>query len=199
VPGVQANIMVGTDLDKGSEPIEITRAFIRRLPAVWPTINIPTPFGGTPLYEQYAAAGRILKAMPFAFYYNPYLANTLKHYDPLEYFGHLIDLHEEIGSSRMLARRALTRSRPAVRFMHGLRTFAARRELAEFLRIRGMLAEDRQFRAFHEGRSDALPAFYHRRLDSRLGPYAALLSREDRLPVLGDVDRPEVPRHVKAS
>ncbi len=30
-----------------SESVELTKEFIRRLPDVWPTINIPTPFGGT--------------------------------------------------------------------------------------------------------------------------------------------------------
>ena len=73
VPGIQANIMVGTETDCGDEPIELTKEFIRRLFNIWPTINIPTPFGGCPLYEHYLAEGRVLRAMPFAFYYNPYL------------------------------------------------------------------------------------------------------------------------------
>ena len=43
---------------------------------------------------------------------------------------------------------------------------------------------DRDFRAFHEGRSKALPEYYHRKFEAALGPYAELLSREDRQPLL---------------
>jgi radical SAM superfamily enzyme YgiQ (UPF0313 family) len=183
VPGIQVNIMIGMEADRGDEPIELTKEFIRRVPEVWPTINIPTPFGGTPLYEQYLAEGRVLRAMPFAFYYNPYLAIRLKHYTPLAYYDHLIDIHETLASNRMLFRRLRTGQRPAIRFIHSLRTYAARRELGDLRRIHAMLATDRQFRAFHQGETETLPEFYHWDLQRRLGPYARLLDRAERTPV----------------
>jgi hypothetical protein len=158
VAGLQANFLFGADSDQGSSPVTLTKEFIRRLPLVWPTINIPTPFGGTPLHEAYVADGRILTGLPFAFYYNPYLAITLKHYDPIRYYDHLIDMHEVIASTTMLRRRLLFRSRPLVRFIHALRTLAARSELAEFRRLRQRLVTDRAFLAFHEGASDELPS-----------------------------------------
>ena len=71
VPGMQANFLFGSDEDVGAAPAELTKAFIERTPRVWPTINIPTPFGATPLRQRYAREGRILKTLPFAFYYNP--------------------------------------------------------------------------------------------------------------------------------
>ena len=182
VPGIQANIMVGTAADRGQEPIELTKEFIRRVPEVWPTINIPTPFGGTPLYEKYLAEGRILREMPFAFYYNPYLALSLENYGPLEYFEHLIDIHETLASNQMLARRLRTGQRPAIRFIHCLRTYAARRELSDLRRLRSMLVNDRQFRDFHERESHTLPAFYDRELTNRLGTYAQLLSHSEKTP-----------------
>ncbi len=40
------------------------------------------------------------------------------------------------------------------------------------------------FRAFHEGRSDELPAFYLRLFEKRLGRYAKLVPPEARRPVL---------------
>jgi hypothetical protein len=184
IAGLQANFLFGADSDKGSEPVTLTTEFIRRLPLVWPTINIPTPFGGTPLHDAYIADGRILKGLPFAFYYNPYLAITLKNYDPVRYYGHLIEMHEVIASTAMLRRRLLFRSRPLVRFIHALRTLAARIELAEFRRLREMLLTDRAFLAFHEGTSDVLPAFYHDHLDKRLGRYAELFPRHERTPLL---------------
>jgi hypothetical protein len=184
VPGIQANFLFGCDSDEGEEPVELTKEFIRRLPQVWPTINIPSPFGGTPLYDELHRDGRILKAMPFALYYNPYLAITLKHYDTTTYYDHLIDMHEVLTSNAMLLRRLTTKAHPIVRFVHALRTLATRVELGDFRRIRAMLGADAQFRAFHEGRSEDLPSFYARLLDKRLGRYAQLLPPAALRPIL---------------
>jgi hypothetical protein len=184
VGGLSANFLFGADVDRGEQPVELTKEFVRRLPRVWPNVNIPTPFGGTPLHEAYVAERRILTTMPFAFYYNPYLAITIKHYDPVRYYEHLIDIYEALASTSILRRRLLTRSPPAIRIIHSLRTFAARRELAEFRRIRNLLATDGRFRAFHEGISKEVPDYYHQRLDRRLGGYAELFPRADRVPIL---------------
>lgn len=184
VPGIQANFLFGGDNDSGAGPPRLTRQFIERTPEVWPTINIPTPFGGTPLYDEWHRTGRILAALPFAFYYNPYLAITLRHYDPVEYYDHLIEMHAVLASNRMLLRRLRTHSRPAVRFVHALRTVAARHELAEFRRIRAMLVNDPSFRRFHEGRQADLPTFYDRLFERRLGRYAELVPPVQRRPIL---------------
>lgn len=47
-----------------------------------------------------------------------------------------------------------------------------------------MLRSDRGFRAFHEGRSDALPEFYRWIYERALGVYAELVSRRKRIPIL---------------
>ncbi len=192
VPGIQANIIVGTEVDRGDEPIELTKEFIRRMPEVWPTINIPTPFGGTPLYEKYLAEGRVLRAMPFAFYYHPYLAIRIKHYTALAYYDHLIDIQETLASNAQLVRRLRTGQHPAIRFIHSLRTYAARQELGDLRRVRTMLANNSQFRAFHEGDTETLPEFYHGELRRRLGPYARLLGRAERRPVFAPPQGPPV-------
>ena len=183
VPGMQANFLFGGDEDSGAVPADLTKAFIERTPRVWPTINIPTPFGATPLRARYAREGRILETLPFAFYYNPYLAIRLKHYDPVTYYDHLIDIHKTLASARMFRRRLTTRSRPVIRFIHGLRTFAAHTELTALRRIRKMLVTDRQFRAFHEGETTVLPQFYRQELRSRLGRYADMLSLDEITPI----------------
>lgn len=183
VPGLQANLLFGTDIDSGTEPVELTKEFMRLLPFVWPGINIPTPYGGTPLYDQYLLEGRILEEMPISLYFAPYLVTTLKHYDPLEYYDHLIDIYEVMTSGRMLYERIRPRAPFPVRAGHFLRTFAMRQELAEQRRVRAMLATDPQFRAFHEGRPVALPEFYHRLYERRLGRYAELISRQERIPM----------------
>jgi radical SAM superfamily enzyme YgiQ (UPF0313 family) len=196
VPGIQANFLFGSDTDEGEEPVALTKEFIRRLPQVWPTINIPTPYGGTPLYDELYREGRILESMPFAFYSNPYLAITLKHYDPATYYDHFIDMHEVLSSNAMLLRRLRTKVHFGVRFVHTLRTLETRVDLARYHRIRAMLRSDAQFRAFHEGRSSELPAFYTRLLEKRLGRYAELLPAEARRPVL---EPPPPPAEVAGS
>jgi radical SAM superfamily enzyme YgiQ (UPF0313 family) len=184
VPGLQANFIFGADDDHGEEPVELTKDFIRRAPFVFPTINIPTPFGGTPLFDRYLAEGRVLRSMPFAFYYNPYLVITLRHYEPADYYRHLIDIYATATSVSAVARRAKVRSPTALRFVHELRGFALRREMKEFERLRRRLLTDRSFLAFHEGRSTDLPAYYRHLLSDRLGPYASLLSEQDLIPAL---------------
>ena len=183
VPGLQANLIFGTDLDRGNEPVELTKEFMRRLPFVWPGINIPTPYGGTPLYDTYLSDGRILEEMPISLYFAPYLVTTLKHYDPLEYYDHLIDIYEVMTSRRMLLERILANAPYPLRLAHRLRTFAMRQELAEQRRVRKMLATDLGFRAFHEGRVNTLPEFYHRIYERRLGRYAELIPRHERIPL----------------
>ncbi len=184
VPGIQANFMFGADADQGNDPIALTKEFIQRTPEVWPTINIPTAYGGTPLYDQMHRDGRILEAMPFLFYYNPYLAITIKHYDPMTFYDQLIELNLARASGAMLFRRLTTRAPRMIRFINAVRTFSTRFELRELRRIRTTLASDAQFRAYHEGRSRSLPPFYTRLFERRLGRYAELLPPSRRQPVL---------------
>jgi hypothetical protein len=189
VPGVQANFIFGVDVDHGDEPAELTIEFMRRLPYVWPTVNIPTPFGNTPLYDQYLAEGRVLRSMPFGFYYTPYLVTTLRNYHPIEYYRKLAEMYAAMTSARSMAARVATDGPPALRVLHVLRSLAMKKFLWAFRRLEKMLATDAEFRAFHEGRSSRLPAYYTHEYDRRLGRYAGLLSPEDRTPEL-DEPRP---------
>ncbi len=185
VVGLQANFVFGTDADAGDEPVELTKEFMRALPFVWPVVNIPTPFGGTPLFDRYRREGRILERMPFGFYYTPYLVIVPLHYDPLAYFDKLIELWELMVSPGLLWRRFEAPSTWGLRILHVLRTLVMRKHLALFRKIRRLLVEDPRFREFHEGRDGAVPEFYHHELDLRLGRYASLLSRAERTPDLG--------------
>ena len=184
VPGIQANLLFGADSDRGDEPVTLTKEFIRRLPDVWPTINIPTPFGGTPLYDQLYREGRILREMPFMFYSKPYVPITVKHYHPIAFYDHVIDLLSATASWAMLVRRIAGRAPRRIRFIHAVRAISNRSEMAELRRIRSMLASDSQFRSFHEGRSPGLPAFYERLFNRHLGRLAETLPHQMRQPVL---------------
>jgi hypothetical protein len=184
VPGLQANFLFGTDNDEGPAPAALTTEFVRRTPFVWPNINIPMPYGGTPLFDRYLADHRILTELPLAFYCSPYLATTLRGYSVPEYYDQLIAMYETLTAGRMLARRLMAKAPLVVLFSYLVRTVALRAELVEMRRIRRMLADDSNFRAFHEGRTTTLPEFYHRRFEQRLGRYSELLPREERRPVL---------------
>jgi hypothetical protein len=184
VPGLQANFLFGTDADQGEEPVELTKEFMRAVPFVWPTINIPTPFGNTPLYDRALANGQILQSMPFNFYYTPYLVTTMPHYPPLEYYDKLIDLYSTMTSNVMLKGRFGKESTLGFSLLNALRTFAMRQDLAALRLLRRMLATDPEFLAFHEGRTRSLPEFYHRRYEQKLGRYANLISRAERTPEL---------------
>jgi hypothetical protein len=142
------------------------------------------PFGGTPLHQRLVRDDRILRTMPFGFYYAPYLVTTLKHYDPVSYYEHLVDLLAHASSPAMLRRRLASTENRKVRLVHRVRTAGMRATLKSYRRILGMLRSDARFRAFHEGRTAALPEFYQHRYDRMLGRYSGLLSPGDRVPNL---------------
>ncbi len=187
VPGLQANFLFGSDQDRGSEPANLTIDFVRRLPFVWPNVNIPTPYGGTPLFDRYRADGRILAGMPLACYCAPYLVTTLKHYDPVTLYRHLVRIQSAITSWSALVRRVASPAPVAVRFAHAVQTLSFREQAAETRTILRLLETDRGFRAFHDGARVPVPEFYQRHFEQRLGRYAELLPRADRTPVLDPV------------
>jgi radical SAM superfamily enzyme YgiQ (UPF0313 family) len=184
VTGIQANFIFGLDVDTGDEPIELTKEFASRVPFVMPNFNIPVPFGNTPLYEKYLSEGRILTAMPFSFYYMPYLVYTLKNYSPVVFYEKLIDMFSYISSGNMLLKRL--KNAPAL-FPAGynlVKTLGNRQMIGRFRNILNLLNTNKQFRAFHEHETDVLPEFYHYQYERLLGPYAALMSHEERKPIL---------------
>ncbi len=184
VPYLQGNLIFGLDTDQGDDPVALTREFMSRAPFVWPAVNIPVPFGGTPLHDEYIANDRILKTMPFGFYYAPYLVILLRHYDPVTYYERLIDLLSHSSSPSMLKQRMRSATSWKVKVIHWARTMSRREEIRPYRRLLGMLRSDSGFRAFHEGRSQALPPFYDREYERMLGSYSKLLSRADRTPDL---------------
>ena len=106
---------------------------------------------------------------------------------PIEYYEHLIDISLAIASGKMFARRTLSKEPNSIRFLHSLRGLAVRQDITKFRQIRGMLKDDTGFRSFHEGRSTALPEYYHRQFEKNLGPYAELIPRKERTPQLEEV------------
>lgn len=190
IPGMQANFIFGTDADQGEEPVELTREFIRTLPEVWPTVNMPIPIGGTPLYEQYDSEDRILKSMPLHFYFKlSYLTIVMKNYSTVEYYDRLISLNLELSSTRMMMRRMATRAPLITRLFHNARALAVRKDIEDMQEVRDLLVADTRFRAFFEGRTQELPDFFHNLYEKNLGSYAELIPRNERLPVLPELKK----------
>lgn len=181
---IQANFIFGIDSDMGDEPVEITKTFMHETPFAWPTLNIPSPYGGTPLQQRLLTEGRILEAMPFMFYVTPNLSITLKNYDPRSYFEKLIELSTFISDDTLLKRRLQATQIKSGRFFHRLRTFGEKYLCQHYRQTLTRLRSDKQFLDFHEQRSTQLPPYYRHQFEKKLGKYASLLSPQERQPQL---------------
>ena len=187
VPGLGAGFIFGTDADAGDEPMQLMTEFIRRVPFVWPQMNIPVPYGGTPMFDKLLAEGRILRSMPFSFYYTPYVVTTLRNYSPLEYYEKLIAFYSVVTSTKMLVRRLATMRGYRMKIVQVLRTLSMKDGELKLRRVWQRLRADSQHRTFHEGRSLVLPEFYRREYRRRLGLYAELMSEADMTPELAQL------------
>jgi radical SAM superfamily enzyme YgiQ (UPF0313 family) len=184
VPYLQANLLYGLDTDHGRDPVDLTKAFMDATPFVWPAVNIPMPFGGTPMQAALLSQGRVLRAMPFGFYYAPYLVTILQNYDPVEYYENFVELLTHATSAAMLTRRRATSTNRTVRLIHRTRTAAVRASIRHYQEVLDQLKSDPAFYDFHLGRRQALPDFYAHRYRRMLGTYGSLLAPSDRTPVL---------------
>jgi hypothetical protein len=159
-----------------------------RTPFVWPVINIPQPFGNTPLFAKWQKEGRLLTTMPFYFYQMPYLVTRPKHYDPIEYYDKVIELQTYATSWSLLRRRLACTQRWDVQLMSITRTINIRRALSFFCKTLDRWRHDRHVLAFHRGDSRALPEVYEQILRRSLGAVSSLLTRSDLTPVLPSPD-----------
>ncbi len=184
IPIIQANLLFGLDSDEGDAPVILNNEFITRTPYVSHSLNIPAPFGGTPLFERYLKEKRILTSLPFTFYCKPYLATTLKNYTPLAFYEKLIAIFTHMTSLSMLVRAVRTTETHVFKGYHPVRNLSLRLMIRSMRQILTLLKTDRHFRAFHEGESKVLPEYYHQKYETLLGPYKDLVSREERIPLI---------------
>ncbi len=187
VPYINVNLLVGLDTDRGELPFRLTKQFLQNAPFVWPIINMPAPFGGTPRFEELHTNDRILKTMPFGLYYTPYLAVMMKHYEPMTFYEYLCDLYRFQISPWLV--RLQNESLPdwRMRMMNRIRRIEVRRVIGCYERILHQLRTDRRFRAFHEGKSHVLPDFYQEEYRKYFGVYSELLTLEERVPNLEQI------------
>jgi len=185
---LQTGLIFGLDIDKGDEPVALTKEFMKKTPHVWPMLNIPIPFGGTPLHDHFAAEGRILQAMPFTLYYPPYLTFILKNYDPIPYYEKLIELTAFPITKDLQKRRIKSTSNWKVKMLYRMWALSSHTQIKLYQNIIEQLQSDTQMRDFHDGKSKKLPDFYHQEYNRLLGPYATALSVQERTPDLTQLE-----------
>jgi len=172
----------------------MTKEFASRVPFVMPNFNIPVPFGNTPLFEKYANEDRLLTAMPFTFYYMPYLVFRLKNYSAENFYEKLIDITSYVSSANMLLKRLQSSHSPFPAGYNLIKALGNGQMIRRLREILYLLKTDPQFRAFHDHQNDILPPFYHLQYERLLGPYATLMSREERRPVFSEhPSKPAIP------
>ncbi len=184
IPYLQANLILGLDVDSGDEPFALTKEFLAQTPFVWPHMNIPMAFGGTPLFDTFLREERILARIPFTFYRQPYLTAKLKNYDALDYLQKMVDLHSFAVSKQMVLRRLRLSRNAVIAIGTYIRILTVRNEMAEMQETVKHLKHDAQMQAFHAGDTDELPAFYAKAYRKRLGDYAELMPVEESAPIL---------------
>ncbi len=191
IPIIQANLLFGLDSDDGSEPVQLNKAFIHKTPYVSHSLNIPAPFGGTPLFERYMQNQRILKPLPFTFYCKPYLATTIKNYHPIDFYEKLIETFSFMTNKKMQFRAVTSSKNWIFKAYHPIRMISLKLMIRTMKEILSLLKSDLRFRRFHEGQSDVLPEYYHHQYETLLGPYKSMISREERIPYFEKRSAPE--------
>jgi len=188
IPIIQANLMFGLDTDSGEDPVLLNKEFITKTPYVSHSLNIPAPFGETPMFKRYLRQNRILKSLPYTFYCKPYLATTIKNYHPIDFYEKLIDIFSHMTSLQVQVPALRSTKSWIFKGYHPIRNISLRRMIHTMKQILNLLKSDKNFRNFHEEKTDKLPEYYHQRYESILGPYKELVSRKERIPRINGFD-----------
>jgi len=100
------------------------------------------------------------------------------------FYEKLIDMFSYISSGSMLLKRIKNAPAPFPSGYNFVKTLGNRQMIERLRNILKLLNTEKQFRTFHEHETDVLPEFYHRQYERFLGPYATLMSRDERKPIL---------------
>lgn len=172
IPYIQTNFVLGLDTDEGPEPFELTKRFLDLAPGAFPAYSLLSAFGrAAPINLEYQRAGRVLP-FPFSFLNNNQAMNVRPaHYAWPEFYDHLIGLTAYSFSWRAIARRFAANAGAIPRWMNLMRAVSSEGfgRLRYHTGIRRLLDRDSEVRAFLEGETTRLPAFYRERIRRDLG------------------------------
>jgi hypothetical protein len=178
IPYVQANFVLGLDVDEGDEPFELTKRFLDLAPGAFPGYSLLSAFGqAAPLNLEYQRAGRVLP-FPFHFLNNNHAMNVRpKNYDWRTFYDHVIDLSRYTFSWRAIARRFVAVRERIPRWMNVVRAVSSEGfgRIRYYSLVRRLLDTDRPVRQFFEGETRTIPRFYVDRVRQDLGVLWRLL------------------------
>ncbi len=173
VPYLQANFVLGLDVDEGAEPFELTKQFLFKSPGAFPAYSLLSAFGeAAPLNLELQRAGRVLP-FPFHFLNNNHAMNVKpKNYGWIEFYDRVIDLTQYSFSWKVIFRRACATQRLVPLWMNFVRAVSSEGfgRLRYYKTIRRLLESDVSMRRFFEGETDTVPSFFMNRLKQDLGP-----------------------------
>lgn len=171
IPFVQTNFVLGLDCDEGEEPFELTKRFLELTPGAYPAFSLFTAYGrAAPLNLDLQRAGRVLP-IPFHLLNSTRAMNVQpKNYDWTSFFGHVLDLTTFAHAPSQIYRRFRAGGSLMMRTYSALRAGTSRK-VHYYTRLHSLLQDDPSFRAYSEGKSTVLPAFYEGRIREALGPF----------------------------
>lgn len=172
IPYVQTNFVLGLDMDRGSEPFELTKKFLDLTPGAFPGYSLLTAFGqAAPLNLTYQRAGRVLP-FPFHFLNNNHAMNVRpQNYTWSTFYDHLVDLTRDSFSWKRIGRRFNANRGSIPKWMNVMRAISSEGlgRVRYHSTIRGLLDRDHTVRNFFEGESPTVPRFYQDRVRHDLG------------------------------
>jgi hypothetical protein len=181
IPYVQTNFVLGLDSDAGSEPFELTKRFVDKVPAAFPGYSLLSAFGeAAPLNLQYQTENRVL-GFPFHFL-NNHLAMNIKpkNYEWIDFYDKVIDLTSYTFSAKAMYKRFAATKDFTNKWMNFMRAISSEGHgrIRLYKQIRKNLMKDRNFRNYFEGETQQLPAFYTNIIKKQLGIWWEWLPKE---------------------
>lgn len=173
IPYIQTNFVMGLDSDEGPEPFELTKMFMDLSPVSFPAMSLLSAFGrAAPLNLELQKQGRVLP-FPFHFLNNNHAMNVKPaNYEWPDFYDKVISLSKHAFSWRMIGRRFRASKGNIPRFMNLVRAVSSEGfgRIEYYMKYRERLDTDREFRAYLEGESQVLPAFFKDKVKKDLGP-----------------------------
>jgi hypothetical protein len=173
IPYIHANFLLGSDVDEGPMPFELTKLFLDSAPAICPSFTLLNAFGrGASANIDYQRVNRVIP-FPFHFLHSSYTLNIKpRNYDWLEFYDYIIDLIRYSFSAKVVYNRFTAIKTALPRWMNLLMTLSVggsgiTRYHAE---IRKQLLTDPGFRRFFEHETSEIPDFFMQRIRKDLGP-----------------------------
>jgi hypothetical protein len=174
VPYVQANFVLGLDVDEGEEPFDLTRRFVDLSPGVFPAYSLLSAFGqAAPMNLELQRDGRVLPT-PFHFLDNNRAANVRpRNYSWPSLYDKVIALRKHSFSARAVARRFAANRGTLPRWLNLVRAVSTEGSgrIRYDSRVRVLLERDPALRRFFDGESTRIPAFYTEQVKKDLGPF----------------------------